>query len=113
LRIAIVGVCCSGKTTLAEGLRARGFDAYTVAQEHSGIKRLWRKKDPDVLIMLDAALSTVKKRCAVPWGEERLAAQRERLKDAKENAHLFISTDLLSKEEVVSKVLEFISLRFG
>ena len=28
MRIAIVGVCASGKTTLVAGLRAAGYDAY-------------------------------------------------------------------------------------
>ncbi len=32
MRIAIVGVCASGKTNLVKGLRTAGFDAYNVAQ---------------------------------------------------------------------------------
>ena len=35
MKIAIVGVCASGKTTLVAGLREAGYDAYNVAQEHS------------------------------------------------------------------------------
>ena len=37
MRIAIVGICASGKTTLVRGLREAGYDAYNVAQEHSCI----------------------------------------------------------------------------
>ena len=32
MRIAIVGICASGKTTLVRGLREAGYDAYNVAQ---------------------------------------------------------------------------------
>ena len=43
--IAIVGVCASGKTTLVQGLKTAGFNAYNVAQEHSCIKKFWNKHD--------------------------------------------------------------------
>ena len=54
MRIAIVGVCASGKTTLVAGLRAAGYDAYNVAQEHSCVHDFWAKKNPDMLVMIDA-----------------------------------------------------------
>ncbi len=108
MRIAVVGVCGSGKTTLVNNLRYAGIDAFNVAQEHSGIKKLWQKNKPDVLIMLDAKLSTIQKRRQIFWGEERLLVQRERLRDARLNADLFIATDDLTKEEVVERVLAFI-----
>lgn len=106
--IAIVGVCASGKTTLVEGLNKAGFNAYNVAQEHSGIKKFWNRWCPDFLIMIDATLPAIKKRRKVSWDESRLAIQHERLKDARENADLYIQTDLLGKEEVLNKVIDFI-----
>lgn len=106
--IAVVGVCVSGKTTLVKRLQELGLEAYNVAQEHSGIKKLWNRRQPDILVMLDADLPAIRKRRSVPWGEDRLAVQRERLRDAKQHADLFIQTDLLSKEDVVQIVLDYI-----
>lgn len=106
--VAIVGVCASGKTTLVESLRSNGIEAYNVAQEHSCIKKFWQKRNPDFLIMIDATLETIKKRRKVTWDQGRLVVQHERLKDARENADLYIQTDSLSKEMVVQKVLDFI-----
>lgn len=106
--IAVVGVCVSGKTTLVKRLQELGLEAYNVAQEHSGIKKLWNRRQPDILVMLDADLPAIRKRRSVPWDEDRLAVQRERLRDAKQHADLFIQTDLLSKEDVVQIVLDYI-----
>ena len=104
----MVGPCVSGKTTLVSGLKALGYDAHNVAQEHSGIKKLWRKKEPDVLIILDVNMPAIKKRREVYWDEERLALQRERLSDARENAHLYIQTDKLTKQQVLQVALAYI-----
>lgn len=108
VRVVVVGPCASGKTTLVSSLRAMGIDAHNVAQEHSGIKRLWNKKQPEVLIMLDANMPAIKKRREVYWGEERLAIQRERLRDARANAQLYIQTDRLSQKQVINVVLAYI-----
>jgi GTPase SAR1 and related small G proteins len=111
MRIVVVGPCASGKTTLVGRLRDLGLDALNVAQEHSGIRALWRKKRPDVLVMLEASLPVIRRRRPVPWGEERLTAQRERLKDARAHADLFIQTDSLTREEVTQRVLDYIAGR--
>jgi hypothetical protein len=111
MRIAVVGPCASGKTTLVGRLQALGLDAVNVAQEHSGVHNLWQKKQPDVLIMLEASLAVIRRRRAVPWGEERLAAQRERLRDARAHADLFLQTDELTREDVVDRVLQYLSGR--
>lgn len=106
MRVIVVGVCASGKTTLVNTLKALGVDAHNVAQEHSGIKSLWRKKCPELVVMLDASLAVIRQRRPVPWGEERLIVQRERLTDARQHADLFIQTDRLNKQEVVDLVME-------
>lgn len=108
MRLVVVGVCASGKTTLVNALRALGLDADNVPQEHSCIKALWKKKEPDILILLEASLETIRKRRIVPWGEERLKIQRERLKDARDHADLVIDTNPLSREAVVQQVLEYV-----
>ena len=111
MRIAVVGVCAAGKSSLAQGLKSLGHEAYSVPQEHSGVKKLWSLKNPDLVIMLDASLPIVKQRRAVPYGEERFQAQYERLKDAKANADLFIDTDPLTIEEVRAQAIEHIRHR--
>ena len=67
MKIAIVGICASGKTTLVRGLREAGYDAYNVAQEHSCIHDFWNKHHPDVLVMIDATLAAIHKRRVVYW----------------------------------------------
>lgn len=113
MRVVVVGVCASGKTTLVQNLTRMGIEAYNAAQEHSQIKQLWKKKQPDILVMLDATLETLRTRRKIPWGEERLIAQRERLADAREHADLFIQTDRLTKEEVAQVILDYIRRKNG
>lgn len=106
--IAVVGVCASGKSTLVKGLRGAGFNAYTVAQEHSCIKTFWDKHKPDCLIFLDAALPVIERRRHVRWRQDRLDIQHERLEDARANADLYVQTDSFSEEEVLQKVIAFL-----
>lgn len=108
MRVVVAGVCVSGKTTLVKSLQKLGIDAYNVAQEHSTIRKLWNSKKPDILVVLDAKLVTIRQRRVVPWGQERLVVQHERLVDACEHADLYLQTDDLSKDDVVRKVLEYI-----
>ena len=111
MRIAIVGICASGKTTLVRGLREAGYDAYNVAQEHSCVHDFWNKKHPDVLVMIDATLPTVKKRRVVYWGQDRIDTQHKRLADAKAHADLYIQTDHLDAAAVRQKVIDFLETR--
>lgn len=108
MRIAIVGVCASGKTTLVSGLKAAGYDAYNVAQEHSCIHDFWSKRHPDLLVMIDATLPAILKRRKVYWGEDRLVTQHGRLEDARRHADLFIQTDHLDAGQVLQQVIDFI-----
>jgi len=108
MRVVVTGVCASGKTTLVKSLQSIGIDAYNVAQEHSLIADLWNKKEPDLLVVLDAKLVTIRQRRIVPWGEEKLVAQHERLVNACEHADLYLQTDDLSRDDVVRRVLECI-----
>lgn len=111
MRIAIVGICASGKTTLVRGLRAAGYDAYNVAQEHSCVHDFWNKHHPDVLVMIDATLAAVHKRRVVYWGQDRIDVQHKRLADARKHADLYIQTDDLDAEAVKNKVIDFLKTR--
>ena len=101
MRIAIVGICASGKTTLVRGLREAGYDAYNVAQEHSCIHDF----------MIDATLAAVHKRRVVYWGQDRIDMQHERLADARKHADLYIQTDHLDAEAVKNKVINFLKTK--
>ena len=108
MKIAIVGVCASGKTTLVAGLKAAGYDAYNVAQEHSGIHDFWAKRHPDILVMIDATMPAIHTRRVVYWDESRLEVQHKRLADAKAHADLYIQTDQYNAQQVRDKVINFI-----
>lgn len=108
MKIAIVGVCASGKTTLVAGLKAAGYDAYNVAQEHSGIHDFWAKRHPDILVMIDATMPAIHKRRVVYWDESRLEVQHKRLADAKAHADLYIQTDKYNAQQVRDKVIDFV-----
>jgi cytidylate kinase len=105
MRVAIVGVCGSGKTELARRLTARGIAARPVAQEHSHVPGLWRHEGmPDLLVYLAASARVVRRRGKAMTATE-LAAQRRRLANARHHAHLRIQTDSLSLAEVEQTVL--------
>jgi hypothetical protein len=96
------------KVTDAVDKAQKKLDAYNVAQEHSCVHNFWAKKNPDLVVMIDATLPAIHKRRLVYWGEDRLVTQHKRLADAKAHADLYIQTDELDAEAVRQKVIEFI-----
>ncbi len=79
LKIAVVGNCAAGKTTLVNNLKKEGYvNSYNVPQEHSVVKRLWSRYNPDILIYLSCSLRTAKqRRPSISWGQERLDYQKK------------------------------------
>ena len=110
-RIVIVGVCGSGKSVLAEGLRAKGYEVHEVAQEHSLVPELFLHPKPDVVIYLEAADATVAKRKQTGWEPHLLAEQRRRLKLARERADIRLNTDGLEPAELLEKAGEALASR--
>jgi len=109
LTIGLVGVCGSGKTTLANGLKPYGFNIRQIAQEHSYVPDMWQRLvDPDVLIYLEASYPVTLQRKPFVWREKEYLEQIHRLRHASEHAHLRIDTDHLSPEAVLAAVLEFL-----
>lgn len=108
-RIAIVGVCGSGKSTLERKLRELGFEAFSVAQEHSYVRELWRAKNPEVVVYLDANLSTIRRRGHATFTRLLLEEERKRLAWARQKADLYIKTDRLTPDQVVGIVLDFLA----
>lgn len=110
MRIAVVGPCASGKSTLVDHLRAAGYDAWSVAQEHSMIADLWRHQEPDVLVALDVSLTQLRERRENPvWPAWLYAAQQQRLSNAFDHADVRIDTDELAAEDVVAVTLSHLS----
>jgi hypothetical protein len=109
--IAVVGVCASGKSTLAAGLRAAGWNARPVSQEHSYVPAMWQRiTNPDILIFLHCSLETTRERRRNPDFPDWLhAAEIERLGHARAHASLRIVTDELSPAQVLALALEFVS----
>lgn len=107
-RIVVVGPCASGKSTLVSALRDNGYDAYAVAQEHSAVRGLWRRKDPDVLIALDVPLDVVRQRRSPGWLESVYERQHERLASAYEAADLNIDTSRHDVDGVLTLVMEWL-----
>lgn len=108
-RIAVVGPCAAGKSSLVKRLKAEGYHIRAVSQEHSYAPDMWRRVSPtDVLIYLDAALETIARRRRISWGQERLDALNHRLRHARAHADFYLQTDALTFEEVVEQVKFFL-----
>ncbi|MGQ9584425.1 MAG: hypothetical protein ACUVXG_03395 [Anaerolineae bacterium] len=109
MKVVVAGPCGAGKSTLVEQLREAGYQASPVAQEHSYVADMWRRlARPDVLVYLDASLETIRERLGVPWEAAWLAAERHRLRHAREHCTLYVCTDGKSAEEVAAEVLRFL-----
>ncbi|HYO50035.1 MAG TPA: hypothetical protein VEW94_09315 [Chloroflexia bacterium] len=106
--VLIVGVCSAGKSTLARTLKEKGYRARTCAQEHSYVAYLWQLSKPDVLIYLDASLSTIRRRRRVRWPQSLLDEEHRRLSHARKQCDLYVHTDGLTPEDVASRVITFL-----
>lgn len=111
--IGITGVCCSGKTVLAEELRKLGYEAKEIAQEHSSVPGLWEQVQVDFLVVLDCSYETIKKRRDVAWPQERLDHQREALAGAITGCDLYLNTDGLSPDQVLNQVVKGCKEKFA
>ena len=108
MRTVIVGVCGSGKTSLAAKLQRLGYDADTIAQEHSEVPTLFRHNSPDIVIYLDASLQSIRKRRDIDWGEDVLVVERARLAAARSACDLYIKTDDLNEDQVFRRARRFL-----
>lgn len=111
LLIGLVGVCASGKSTLAERLRQRGYRCKHIAQEHSFVKDMWKRiTNPDVLIFLDASYPVTLQRRKLNWAESDYAEQQRRLAHARDHADLYLQTDTLNVSEVEAQIAAFLEV---
>lgn len=114
-RVAFVGPCGSGKSTIATRLRALGLDARMPAQEHSGVGDMWRKLlQPDYLIALDAPNEVLRaRRPGIGLSDPVLSEERRRLSHAFAHADLVLDTSQLTVEEVIGQVLAWLQAQEG
>lgn len=111
VRVAVVGPCASGKSTLVEALRAAGYDARHPAQEHSFVPDMWQRLvGPDVLVYLDVDYAAYRaRRPHHDPGPAYLAEQHRRLAHAAQHANLRIDTSAMTAEAVRAEVLAFLA----
>lgn len=109
MKVAVVGVCASGKTTLVRALRQFGIEAVDVAQEHSLVPYMWQTiTRPDILIFLDASKEGVRARWPYKGDVDFVDEQVRRLAHARAHADLIIAVDDLNPQEVLARVLRFL-----
>jgi deoxyadenosine/deoxycytidine kinase len=109
LKIGLVGVCGSGKTTLTNGLKPYNFTIRQIAQEHSYVPDMWQRlANPDVLIFLEVSYPVTKQRKPFDWSEKEYQEQLHRLRHAKKHADLHIDTNDLTPKEVLQIAIKFI-----
>jgi hypothetical protein len=108
--IGIVGPCSAGKSTLAQALIARGYNARHIAQEHSFAPRMWQQVGrADVLVFLDVTFPVAQSRRRLDWQPADLDEQQRRLGHARQHADLYLHTDTLTIEAVREAVLGFLA----
>lgn len=109
--IAVVGLCAAGKSTLVKGLRAHGFNAREVLQEHSYVPNMWQRiTNPDILIFLDCSIETTRlRRTDRNFESWLLDEERRRLQHAREHCHLYIATDEFSADEILARALALLT----
>lgn len=107
-KIVVVGHCAAGKSTLVNGLRDAGIDAFVSAQEHSIVPELWKRRRPDLLVFLDVDLDTIRHRRGRSWPASVYALQERRLAPARGSADLEIRTSDVNSIETLSRTLDLV-----
>lgn len=111
LKIAVVGACASGKSTLVNALREAGYQVRHVAQEHSYVPHMWQRfTHPDILIYLDVDYDAIMaRRPNFNFKPGDLAEQTRRLDHARKNCDLYLDTSRMTVAEVREKTLAFLN----
>ncbi len=107
--VGVVGPCGAGKSTLIQGLEARGYHCRHIAQEHSYVPYMWQRiTNPDILIYLHASFSTCTARRHLSWLEADYLEQLRRLDHARQHADITIETDGQSPSQVLTQAVSFL-----
>jgi gluconate kinase len=108
MRIAVVGTCASGKSTIVAELRRLGYDAFVVSQEHSVVRDLWKHQHPDVVVYLQVDYPTIQARRGESWPRWIYDLQVQRLKNAREYAGISVDTGAQTVAETISRIVAWI-----
>lgn len=111
--VVIVGPCASGKSSLARELAKSGIPVRICGQEHSSIRELWRKLEPDVLVALAIDLPTLRERRHEMWPEPLYVVQQQRLASAFATADLVIDTTRVTPGEAADLVRQHLERGYG
>ncbi len=112
--VGLVGPCAAGKSTVARALRAQGWRAKAIAQEHSFVPDMWQRLTrPRVLVYLDVSWAEARRRKALRLSPADFAEQQRRLAHARAHADLVLFTDPLTPAETVARVEAFLRARLG
>jgi hypothetical protein len=111
--IKVVGVSAAGKSTLVARLRAEGYDARPVSQEHSGVSDLRQQFElAHALIYLDVSLEAQQtRRPDVTWDAAARAEELRRLANAREHADLVLDTTAIPTDTVAALTLAWLRRR--
>jgi deoxyadenosine/deoxycytidine kinase len=108
--IGVVGPCGAGKSSLVSALKDIGFSVRHIAQEHSYVPDMWnRLTNPDILIYLDVSYENTIQRRKLDWTSAEYTEQLRRLRHARQNADLYLDTNLMTIQEVCDSALAFIN----
>jgi len=107
--VVIVGPCAAGKSTLARALGEQGYHAHLIAQEHSGVRDLWRRHQARALIYLDVDIDQVHRRGRPNFPDWLHQQQKDRLREARAAASCYVNTAPLSIPDVLDQVLKFLA----
>ena len=113
LRVAVVGPCASGKSTVVEQLRRWGYDAFSVSQEHSVVRDLWRRRAPEALVYLDVSYDTLTARRGRGWPRAVYEQQIARLEDARRHATIVVDTGATSVSGTLARIVAALERRCG
>ena len=90
----------------SQWLEAMGYSAFSFAQEHSASPRVWRRRNPDVLIALYCSYDTLVQRRGIQWPKRVWLRQLYSLGDAWAHADIRMQTDMLTPDELIARVAE-------
>jgi hypothetical protein len=105
--IVLVGVCASGKSTVAQLLQRQGLLARAVAQEHSRVPWLYAHLGPGWIVCLCANWETVHRRRPLAFAPDFYEREWLRIREARASAHLIIHTDYLTAPEVTDLIISW------
>jgi hypothetical protein len=108
--VKVVGLSASGKSTLVAGLRAAGYDARAVSQEHSNVDDLWQQFELSAaLIYLGVSLiAQQQRRPDVTWTPAAHEEELRRLVHAYAHADLRLDTSGLTPAQVLNVTRRFL-----